>query len=143
MIDIASLIADHKRLEGLSTALLQIATNPRQDAAGGFLVLRELTCELDAHLAVEDAAIYAKALSGRDGGMTGACERFEQDFADLTEEWAVYLREWTMENIEEDWAGFGHATRWMMERLQERIEAENGLLLPRAVEAGLLCRKAA
>lgn len=138
MLDIASLIAEHDRLAQLSERLLRIATSGQGDATDAFLALRELACELDTHLAGEDGAIYAHAL-----GASGAVARFEAEFADLTAEWATYLREWTLENIHEDWDGFAYETARMMGRLTDRIAAENRLLLPLALKSGALRLKAA
>jgi hypothetical protein len=141
MHDFASLVADHERLSMLSDKLLLVTASRRPDGLGAYLALRALSCELDAHLAAEDAAIYGNAL--RASGTGHSIQHFEAEFAALKAEWGIYLREWTVENIEADWQNFIEATAWMMEHLKARIDAENSLILPQALSDGTLRLKAA
>jgi hypothetical protein len=141
MHDFASLIADHERLSLLSDQLLLATKSSQPDGIGAYLALRALSCELDAHLAAEDAAIYSNALSG--SGTSLSAQRFEAEFSALKAEWGIYLREWTVENIKADWQNFIEATAWMMQSLKARIDAENSLILPQALCDGTLRLKAA
>jgi Hemerythrin HHE cation binding domain len=138
MQDIVTLFDDHDRLDGLAVQLAEIVKATAADSTGAFLLLCELSADLAAHLADEDAAIFAQSLE-----RPADVVRFECEFADLTGAWALYLREWSMENIVADWSGFATETAWMMQRLRARIAQENALLYPLALQRGTIRLKAA
>lgn len=131
------LLKDHTLIlaatENLAT--LAQAAEPRPDAA--FDALRRLARLLEMHLRAEADFIGLDRDHGRQEFTALAAEHGER-FEALVDEWGVYLREWDEENIRTDWVHFAKATRWMVERLNEQVDAENQSLYPAALRYGLI-----
>jgi hypothetical protein len=142
MQNIGRLIEEHKALGGLIEKLLAVAGSASSDGAEAYDALRAFACQLEAHLAAEATFIYADHMRASHAPLDHAVERFEADFADLKCEWSTYLHEWTEDNICVDRDGFADATAWMMERMLARIEAENAVLYPLALQHGRISLRA-
>lgn len=133
MANLLELIDDHSKLEGYIGELEQLVEGQAARVEQGFDTLRNFSHALDRHLAAEASFLYADHLRADPSRLDHEISAFEKDFADLKGEWKTYLTEWTEENIAADWSGFATATLWMMSRMRERIEQENGVLYPLAL----------
>jgi hypothetical protein len=134
MHDIERLIQEHKAMDELAQDLLALVERPEPRVEEAFSLVRRLSACLDEHLAAEQGFLYANHLAAALGRLDEEVVAFERAFADLKEEWALYLLEWTPENIGIDWRNFAHATGWVIRRLRERIAQENDILYPLALQ---------
>jgi len=137
MQNLVELLKDHALLlaAGNSLSAIARADEPRPEAA--FDALRRLARQLEQHLRAEDEFLVQDREHGRQEFATLAAEHGER-FDDLVQEWGTYLREWTEENIRCDWPSFRKATGWIVERLNEQVEAENAALYPSALRYGII-----
>lgn len=136
MHDIERLILEHKAMDGLAEYLLALVESSGPRAEEAFSLIRRLSACLDEHLAAEQSFLYANHFAAVPGRLDEEVTAFERTFADLKEEWALYLHEWTPDNISIDWRNFAHATQWIIRRLRERIAQENDILYPLALQKG-------
>ena len=137
MQNFVELLKDHALILAATRSLTGVtrSANARPEAA--FDCLRRLARLLEAHLRAEAEFIDADREHGHREFNDLASQHGER-FDDLVHEWGVYLTEWTEENIRHDWPGFVWATDWMVERLNEQVEAENESLYPAALRYGLI-----
>ncbi len=136
MHDIERLIQEHRAMDELAQDLLELMESPEPRAEEAFSLVRRLSACLDEHLAAEQGFLYADHFAAVPGRLDGEVAAFERAFADLKEEWALYLLEWMPENIGVDWRNFSHATGWIIGRLRERIAQEDDILYPLALQQG-------
>lgn len=136
MQNIQRLIEEHRQIDDLALGLVEIVQSPQPAPMEAFSTLRKLSACLDEHAASEEGFLYSDHMTVNAGQLEKEIEAFERAFQDLTEEWSIYVREWTPDNIEIDWHNFSHATQWVMERLRERIALENEILYPLALRHG-------
>lgn len=142
MTHILRLIQDHTLLDTAAATLAILAEGVASQPEMAFDELQRFRHTLAQHLNEEAKVIAAS----HEHGVTPFAEHaaaHRDAFADLVAEWETYLREWSEDNIREDWTGFGDATRWMMGRLREQIRAENDILYPLAVKHGLVSMRVA
>lgn len=136
MHTIERLIEDHRALDDMAREIIEMVQPAEPRAIEVFNRLRTLSACLDEHLASEAGFLYADHFQGTTGRLDEEVAAFDRAFADLKEEWTLYLQEWTPENIAIDWRNFAHATQWIMGRLRERIAQENDILYPLALHYG-------
>lgn len=136
MHDIERLIAEHREMDQMAQDILALIASSTPDPIEAFALLRRLSACLDEHLAGEEGFLYADHFAAHPGSLNKEIAAFERAFADLKEEWALYLHEWTPDNIGIDWRNFAHATQWIINRLRERIVQENDILYPLALQQG-------
>ena len=133
MQDYQTLIIEHDRLNLLAGRLARaVAGQPNVDAALGMRA--ELSAAVESHLTREEGFLYEELSAPGDGKFQAAVAEFRQSFANLSELWPDYLRDWDADRIAADWAGFAAQTVAMMERLRARITDENRLLYPLALQ---------
>ncbi len=137
MQNFVELLKDHALILASTRSLTAITRAPRQRAEAAFDCLRQLSRLLDSHLRAEAEFIDSDRSQGYNEFTALAREHGER-FDDLVREWSVYLREWTEENICNDWPTFVWETDWIIERLNEQVEAENASLYPAALRYGLI-----
>ncbi len=137
MQNFVELLKDHALILAATHSLTGITRSGicRPDAAHD--ALRRLSRQLDNHLRAEAEFIDADRDHGHHD-FTSLANEHGQRFDDLVQEWGTYLGEWTEENIAADWSTFVWATDWMVERLNEQVEAENQSLYPAALRYGLI-----
>lgn len=136
MHTIERLIEEHKQLDDMARELMELSRSAEPRPLDAFTLLWKLSACLDEHLAGEAGFIYTDHLKVQPDRMDIEVAAFEAAFQDLVEEWSLYLKEWTLDNITIDWRNFDHATQWIIGRLRERIAQENDILYPLALQAG-------
>lgn len=132
------LMDEHDRIDAAVASLSALCESDTPDLPAIVIGLSDLAGELEHHLAHEDSFIYPRMLSEAAGGTSDIAAAFVKEFASLREDWGLYLREWSVDNIAADWAGFRHDTRTMATRLKARVDAENRLLYPAALQSNLI-----
>lgn len=137
MQNFVELLKDHALILSATKSLTAITRASPADSGAAFASLRQLARLLDNHLRDEAEFIAVENHFGK-GDFTALAEQHGERFDDLVAEWGTYLLEWTEENIRADWATFVDATGWMVERLDEQVEAENQSLYPAALRYGLI-----
>jgi len=137
MQNFVELLKDHALILAATKSLTIITQNPNPDAGAAFAALRKLARILDNHMRAEAEFIDANHRIG-DGDFAALADQHGKRFHELVEECRVYLREWSEENIREDWQTFADATDWIAKHLNEQIEAENQSLYPAALRYGLI-----
>jgi hypothetical protein len=137
MQNFVELLKDHALILAATKSLTGITrTHPARPEAA-FDCLRGLARLLESHLRAEAEFIALDRDQGHCEFSALATQHGDR-FDDLVEEWSVYLREWTEENIRGDWESFVWATDWIVERLNEQVDAENESLYPAALRYGLI-----
>lgn len=131
------LLKDHRLILVAVKSLQAIVDKPEPAPAAAFDALRRLTRLLDAHLRAE-AEFLRLDSEMRHPEFTALAAAHDQRFDDLVSEWAMYLREWTEENITIDWPTFANVSRWILARLTEQVEAENRSVYPAAHKHGMI-----
>lgn len=132
------LIAEHDRIDAKVAELSALVGAETPDVAAVVIVLSDLSGAVSEHLAHEDSLIYPRMISASHTELSEVALGFVDQFAALTADWGLYLREWGSEQIAGDWQGFRGETRAIMARLAARIGAENELLYPAAFRNGLI-----
>lgn len=136
MHDIEQLIEDHELLDNLARDLIDLVRSPPPCPENAYATLRRLSASVNEHLSVENGFLYGEHFRAKPGRLEQEVEAFERDFRHLDEEWPLYMREWTPENIAVDWLNFAHSTLWVMGRFRDRIAQENDILYPLALQSG-------
>lgn len=137
MQNFVELLKDHSLILSTTRSLTRITRSPTQRADVAFDCLRLLARLLDAHLRAEAEFLAADSDNGHHE-FSALEQEHGARFDDLVQEWGNYLAEWSEENMRTDWAGFVWATDWIVERLNEQVEAENETLYPAALRHGLI-----
>ncbi|OYY71861.1 hemerythrin domain-containing protein [Sphingomonas sp. 28-63-12] len=132
------LIDEHARIDTALARLTNILDRPERDAEAATAALSHLAEELHDHLAHEDAMLYHELIIANKPAYAHAVEQFTQQFDALRRDWSAYLGGWTTAAIAADWPIFRTATRLMVERLAERVAAENDLLYCAALQFGAI-----
>jgi hypothetical protein len=136
MYDLVSLMEQHDRLDALADQLVAQARNHGSPAADCAAVLTEMEAILSTHLSAEAEFLYDKARADNDNEFAATLADFEQDFSLLDEHWHQFVRDWTVEWIEANRAGFQSQASDIMTALKLRIARENAVLYPMALEQG-------
>jgi hypothetical protein len=137
MQNFVELLKDHALILSAARSLTGVSRKVDADARAAFMALRQLARLLDNHLRAEAEFIDANHQIG-DGDFAALADQHGKRFDDLVAEWSAYLHEWTEENIGADWLTFAEATDWIVDRLNEQVEAENQSLYPAALRYGLI-----
>jgi iron-sulfur cluster repair protein YtfE (RIC family) len=132
------LISEHGRIDMALGRLQLLIEADEPDAAAVTIGLSDLSSELTAHLHYEDNAVYPRMIASTDEHTSATARQFAEDFAQLREDWSLYLSEWNRDCILADWAEFRRYTRTMIARLSERIRAENEQLYTAALQASAI-----
>lgn len=138
MHDIASLIDDHDAMDELADRLIAAARQGQADPVACRALMMALADRLARHLKREaefllhDMPAPVRSVLGRE------ITRFDDDFAELTEGWDLYLDRWMPDQIAEHRAAFAGETADLLTALKQRIAREGQLLYPIALEAGRL-----
>lgn len=131
MDDIMRQIEKHREMDQAAQGLLKLVASSTPQSFQAFALIVQLSTCLDTQNG---------AHSGR---LNTEVAPFGCAFADLKEDWALYLHEWTTDTIELDWRNFAHATQWIIERLRKYIAQENDILYPLALQTGRIRLRAA
>ncbi|OYY76705.1 MAG: hypothetical protein B7Y43_14355 [Sphingomonas sp. 28-62-20] len=132
------LIEEHDRIDAALIGLTNILERPDRDVSAAATALDHLADELRTHLAHEDVMLYDELIAARKPAFASAVDHFNQQFDVLRRDWDSYLEAWKPEQISANWNSFRTATKLMIERLAERVAAENDLLYCTALQAGVI-----
>jgi hemerythrin-like domain-containing protein len=95
-----------------------------------FELRRRLTSTLITHLKAEDWLLYPRLLAGSDAGIAGIAKAFSDEMGGLALAYSAHAERWGADAIEQDWTGYGDATRGIIDALTRRIGRENRELYP-------------
>ncbi len=140
---LAQLIDDHEALSGATKNLIALVSQEQSCATTAHDQLSAFRDLLHTHLQAEADFIYADELRKDPSRLDNEVTAFEQEFSDLKRDWGRYLVKWSKDNIAADRSKFSDETVRMMGRLLERIEAENAVLYPLALQHGRIRLRAA
>lgn len=132
------LIAEHALIDARLEAMRLLTAAAEPDLPAVILGLSALAGELAHHLSHEDSFIYPRMMTGGSAESARAAQAFIDEFAELREDWGLYLTEWNAECIAADWAGFRHHTDALIARLAHRVRAENELLYTVALKNSVI-----
>ena len=128
MLSREQLSKEHAELDALAVRLLETLDAERPPV--GLSALRwRLNHLLMVHLAKEDKLLYPSLLAMP--AARALAQRFADEMGGLASTYLAYNAAWPIERIEQDWAGFGAATRGVMKALRQRILREERDLYPR------------
>ena len=131
MSDLIKLRQEHAQLVKIVGRLKEaIEADVPPAAVELFEVRRELTSTLIAHLKAEDWALYPRLLESSDPAVVETAKRFNAEMGGLAATFSVYAQRWTAMSIQENWTGFRHETREIIDALTCRITRENRELYP-------------
>ncbi len=118
----------HTEVRALSERIgrfLDVAAVTR-DATPVAAVVRELFGKFGVHLAIEDATLYPRMLTHRDGVVRDAASRFQAEMGGLKETFDAYRHRWPGPSvISRDPAAFVAETRAILASLDRRIAHED------------------
>lgn len=134
MTTIYSLIQEHERLTVLASRIVTAVAGTRDTAADAIGLKVQLSAELAAHLASEDACLYEPMIASGDMGCIGPADGLRRELEMLRDDFAVYVGKWSDDAVMQDWDRFADETRAIMTRLSARIERENSHLFPLALQ---------
>ena len=137
MQNFVELLKDHALILSTARSLTSITRGAEPDAGAASAALRHLARLLASHLRAEAEFINADHDFGHDD-FTALAKQHGERFEDLVKAWEAYLREWDEDGIRADWPGFVWATDWIVERINDQVEAENESLYPAALRYGLI-----
>lgn len=136
-MNFVELLKDHALILAATKSLTGITRSPLQRAEAAHDCLRQLARLLESHLRAEAEFIRDDSAIGHHE-FAALAEEHGARFDDLVSEWGSYLNDWTEDRIRADWAAFVWETDWIVERLNEQVEAENASLYPAALRYGLI-----
>lgn len=93
---------------------------------------------LMAHLALEDRIFYPNMQRQPHEKLRGTAARLESEMAPMASDFAAYMARWSDDRIEREWAYFCRETREMLAGILNRLQKEEGLLMPLLFDAGLI-----
>jgi len=134
MQNIQRLIEEHELMDDMACELMDLVGSPEPEPMEAFTRMRRMAAFMDEHLKGEEDFLYTDHYRAMPNRLEEEVAAFERDYRDLTEEWSIYMSEWTLENITVDWRNYDHATQWVMGRLRKRIIQENEMLYPLALQ---------
>ena len=85
-----------------------------------------------------DASVRSNTIAPTAPAFGSAVDHFNQQFNVLRRDWDSYLQAWGPDQISANWNSFRTVTKLMIERLAERVAAENDLLYCAALQAGVI-----
>ncbi len=136
MQNLCSLLDDHEAIEAVADQLIQCARPDGGGAEECHLLLCSFKSQLIAHRAAEASFLR----SGPNNGLPDAFERelraLKEEFSELSNSWNSYLERWTLEAIAATPRAFAQETTDMMTAFKLRIERENRITYPLALETG-------
>jgi|GEM_PF-1176012 len=133
MQSIQRLIEEHDLMDDMAYDLMELVQSPEPQAIEAFTMMRRLAACMDEHVKGEEGVLYTDHYRAMPNRLEKEVVAFERNYQDLTEEWTIYMSEWSIENIAIDWRNFDHATQWVMGRFRARLEQENEILYPLAL----------
>ncbi len=136
-MDYQRLLGEHDEIDALCRALIRSVTSERPDPDTILMVRADLAAALDAHLAHEDSFIYPE-MATNGGASAAVAAEFVSEFAGLTEDWALYLCEWSGECIVGDWTTFRTESIAFVRRLRLRVRRASDTLYPAALRSGAI-----
>jgi hypothetical protein len=126
---LSKLEAAHVELETCLAALDGVMASPELSEPTRFSVVRLRLAK--ANLARTQLAREACGhLIQRVTGCGGALRDLQQREMDHAQAVSNHVRQWTPNLVKDDWEGYCHATRRLLERVRELIVSERDLLLP-------------
>lgn len=122
---------EHAALVEIVRELGRVIARPAAPAQTELFELRRrLTSTLIAHLKAEDWLLYPRMLADSDAGIADIAKAFSEEMGGLASAYLAYAERWGADAIEQDWAGYGEATRGIIDALTRRISRENRELYP-------------
>ncbi|WP_232318365.1 hemerythrin domain-containing protein [Sphingomonas sp. TDK1] len=131
---IAELRRDHEMIDILARRLSGLLESDASPVDLSNALDHLLNCVAE-HLAREDTAIYALALSAKPGISRAKVDQVRDEFERLKAHWQDYLQFWTPAQIAADRAGFATASRALLPRLRNRVKLEESLLVASALQS--------
>ena len=132
------LVEEHDRIDGMAASFLDLVEAAIPDMEALVALRARLSADVMRHLAHEDSFIYPEMIAHGSECVARTARQFVDEFDDLRRDWSAYLEEWTPECILSDWQGFCDETRSIMARLRHRVQQENRILYPMALQAGAI-----
>jgi hypothetical protein len=127
---------DHEAMDALADQLIHLA----RPGIGSARQCRLLLCSFKGQLIAHRAAEASFLLDGPKSGPSDAFDvewlALEDAFSELSDCWKSYLGRWTATAIDADRPTFAQETGDMMTAFKLRIERENRVTYPLALETG-------
>lgn len=136
------LINEHEMLMRAASDVDRALLKGAGESAGAMAALERLSILLDDHLAREDEELYPKLMLCADTKTAQMAEDFAAEFSELRLAWKQYLERWLPGPDAAHWIAFCGATRAILAKLTKRIQQENDLLYPAALEASVITLRA-
>ena len=131
MSDLMKLRQEHAQLAEIVRRLAKAIAQPHPLVANELYMLRrELSSTLIAHLKAEDWVLYPRLLASVDEKVATTARAFSDEMGGLAEAYTAYVDKWTATAIEQDWRGYCSDTQGIIEALTCRINRENRELYP-------------
>lgn len=136
MQDLLTLLDDHDAIEAVADQLIQCARPGGGSPADCYLLLCRFKGQLIAHRATEASFLDDGRQDRRPDAFEAELRALRDEFSELSNSWNSYLGRWTESAIMDDRAAFGQETMDMMTAFKLRIERENSITYPLALETG-------
>jgi iron-sulfur cluster repair protein YtfE (RIC family) len=132
------LIEEHDRIVIMAVEFERLVALAEPDMESLIALRARLSSEVVRHLAHEDAFIYPEMIEHGSERIARTARQFVEEFEDLRNDWVLFLEEWSTECIIGDWIGFREETHAIMRRLRFRVQQENEILYPMALQTGAI-----
>ncbi len=132
------LIREHADIDRLSQRMLTVVDGPVDNVGCAWRTMWAIIFLMHAHIAGEEASVYAAMLRDDDPQAAPMAEMFAAEMDVLERDWRAHTARWTVQAITSDWKAFGEATRVMATRLSERVHAETDTLYPFALRRSII-----
>lgn len=134
MLNVRALIDDHKALFLLAQDMKDLVREHHFSTEKVCGLLRELCASVESHLDAEERLAYAEEMRTSRIKCEHEIALSEEAYASLIADWKQYVDDWCPRRVDEDRWSFRTATLWIMDRMQQRIQEENGILYPMALQ---------
>ncbi|WP_156680885.1 hypothetical protein [Sphingomonas profundi] len=139
MLSYKRLIDEHDQIAVTMRGLEHVCRTAIPAPVEASMLLLDLAAQVDEHLRHEDRAIYTDLIALQaEGKLTTLAIDLEAAFQELSRDWLNYLADWHHDAIAYDWRAFCEATAAMLPRVQTRVQTENDLIYPAALQAGTI-----
>ena len=139
-VSFQELTDDHRLIERLADNIVQLMSDAVPNIDEILSVRLELSAEIRAHWALEDALMKTWAASERGRDSYHYVKGLALEYRSFREEWDEYLYEWGAESIAADWRCFCDQTRKIIKRMSDKAAAEDVYIYPLALKIGIIPR---
>lgn len=130
-VTIEKLVADHRALRSHGEALIACTSILHPEGLTRLQDLRwTLTREAHQHLVLDERYVQVPLENHRRSTVREKAAELREDAELFRAHWTAHIADWSMENVQTNWRGYGVAVRELVARMTARLDREEKELYP-------------